>query len=65
MAQHTGAEMRDECIDADDDGEIGRLAKALGVTHVAIIDAVQKVGPRVADVRRHLDQGMAGAQSDG
>jgi copper homeostasis protein CutC len=64
MAQQTGADTRDERIDAENDEDIRRWANELGVTHVAIIDAVRKVGPRVADVRRQLDQAMAGGQAD-
>ena len=58
------AEADDERIDADDDDDIRRWAQTLGVENVAIIDAVNKVGPRVGDVRRHLDQGMAAGQAD-
>jgi hypothetical protein len=64
MAQQTAAETHDERIDVGNDDDIRRWAKALGVTNVAIIDAVAKVGPKVADVRRHLDQAMAGGQAD-
>jgi hypothetical protein len=64
MAQQSGTDTRDERIDADNDDDIRRWAKELGVTGVAIIDAVRKVGPRVADVRRQLDQAMAGGQAD-
>jgi hypothetical protein len=64
MAQQTGADTRDERIDAENDDDIRRWANELGVTNVAIIDAVRKVGPRVADVRRQLDQAMAGGQAD-
>ncbi|HEX2669975.1 MAG TPA: DUF3606 domain-containing protein [Polyangiaceae bacterium] len=51
-------------IDPASDDEIRWWAKELGVTNVAIFDAVEKVGPRVEDVRRHLDQMMAGSQAD-
>jgi hypothetical protein len=54
----------EQTIDAASDEEIRRWAKELGVTNVAILDAVAKVGPRVEDVRRHLDQAMAGGQAD-
>ena len=54
----------EQAIDAASDEEIRRWAKELGVTNVAILDAVAKVGPRVEDVRRHLDQAMAGGQAD-
>jgi hypothetical protein len=64
MAQQSGTDTRDERIDADNDDDIRRWAEALGVTNVAIIDAVRAAGPRVADVRRHLDQTMAGGQAD-
>jgi hypothetical protein len=65
MAQQTGIGTRDERIDADNDDDIRRWAKALGVTQVAIFDAVHKVGTRVEDVRRCLDQAVAGGQEDG
>jgi Protein of unknown function (DUF3606) len=55
---------REERIDAADDSEIRRWAKELGVTNVAVLDAVEKVGTSVRDVRRHLDQTMAGGQAD-
>jgi hypothetical protein len=64
MAQQSGTDTRDERIDADNDDDIRRWAQELGVSNVAIIDAVRKVGPRVADVRLHLDQTMAGGQAD-
>jgi hypothetical protein len=51
-------------IDAANDDEIRSWAKELGVTRVALFDALEKVGPLVADVRRHLDQAMAGGQAD-
>ena len=51
-------------IDISSDDEIRWWARELGVTNVAILDAVEKVGPLVADVRRHLDQLMAGGQAD-
>ncbi|HYC49217.1 MAG TPA: DUF3606 domain-containing protein [Burkholderiales bacterium] len=51
-------------IDIDDDASIRRWAKELGVTRVQIIDAVEKVGPRVEDVRRYLDQQIAAGQAD-
>ena len=52
-------------IDAGSDEEIRWWAKELGVTNVAILDAVEKVGPRVEDVRRHLDQAMSAGQTGG
>jgi hypothetical protein len=58
------AEADDERIDAQNDDDIRRWAKTLGVENVAIIDAVRKVGPRVGDVRRHLDSELTGAQAD-
>ena len=58
------AEADDARIDADNDDDIRRWAETLGVENVAIIDAVTKVGPRVGDVRRHLDQLLAGGQAD-
>jgi hypothetical protein len=51
-------------IDVDNDDEIRWWAKELGVSGVAILDAVEKVGPLVDDVRRHLDQALAGGQAD-
>ena len=51
-------------IDVASDDDIRWWAKALGVTNVAILDAVKKVGPKLDDVRRHLDQTMAGGQAD-
>ena len=54
-----------ERIDAKSDEDIRYWAKALGVTGVQIIDAVAKVGPNAEAVREHLDQAMAGRQSDG
>ena len=51
-------------IDSTNDEEIRWWAKELGVSGVAIVDAVDEVGPLVADVRRHLDQAMAGGQAD-
>ncbi|HEY0336128.1 MAG TPA: DUF3606 domain-containing protein [Burkholderiales bacterium] len=51
-------------IDLDNDDEIRWWAKELGVSGVAILDAVEKVGPLVDDVRRHLDQALAGGQAD-
>jgi hypothetical protein len=53
-----------ERVHAASDDEIRWWAKELGVTNVAILDAVEKVGPRVDDIRRHLDQAMAGGQAD-
>ena len=58
------AEVDSERIDTSDDEDIRRWAAELGVESVAIIDAVEKVGPNVGDVRRHLDQLMAGGQAD-
>jgi hypothetical protein len=52
-------------IDAASDEDIRWWAHELGVTNVALFDAVEKVGPVVDDVRRHLDQAMAGGQADG
>jgi hypothetical protein len=51
-------------IDIDNDDDIRRWAKELGVTGMALIDAVEKVGPAVDDVRRQLDQALAGGQAD-
>ena len=51
-------------IDAASDDEIRWWAKELGVTNVAIFDAVKKVGPKLEDVRRHLDQAMTSGQAD-
>ena len=51
-------------IDPTNDDEIRWWAKELGVTGVAIMDAVDEVGPLVTDVRRYLDQAMAGGQAD-
>lgn len=51
-------------IDAASDDEIRWWAHELGVTNVTLLDAIQQVGPLVADVRRHLDQLMAGGQAD-
>ena len=51
-------------IDADNDEDIRWWARELGVENVAIIDAVAKVGPAVDEVRRHLDQLLAGGQAD-
>ena len=62
-ARHHGTGPADR-IDSNNDDEIRRWAKELGVTGVAILDAIEHVGPRVADVRRHLDQAMAGGQAD-
>jgi hypothetical protein len=60
MAQ--GDEQR---IDAQNDDDIRRWAKELGVTDLRLLrEAVKKVGPRVGDVRRYLDQQMAGGQAD-
>ena len=53
-----------ERIDATRDDEIRWWAKELGVSNVAILDAVEKVGSSVREVRRHLDQAMAGGQAD-
>jgi hypothetical protein len=65
MAEAEGEGMRKaQHIDIDSDEDIRRWAKELGVTRVALIDAVEKVGPAVEDVRRQLDQAMAGGQSD-
>jgi predicted ArsR family transcriptional regulator len=58
------AEADNQRIDPNNDDDIRRWAKELGVENVAIIDAVKKVGTRVGDVRRHLDQLMAGGQAD-
>jgi hypothetical protein len=56
---------RDEAlIDIDSDEEIRGWANVLGVENVAVIDAVNKVGPKVDDVRHHLDQAMAAGQQD-
>ena len=55
----------DERIDAQSDDDIRRWAKELGVGDMKLLrEAVSKVGPRVGDVRRHLDQQMAGGQAD-
>jgi hypothetical protein len=55
----------DERIDAQSDDDIRRWAKELGVGDIKLLsEAVRKVGPRVGDVRRHLDQQMAGGQAD-
>jgi hypothetical protein len=51
-------------IDIDNDDDIRRWAKELGVTGMALIDAVEKVGPAVDDVRRQLDQALTGGQAD-
>ena len=58
------AEADDERIDANNDDDIRRWAKTLGVENVAIIDAVRKVGPKLGDVRRYFDERMAGGQAD-
>jgi hypothetical protein len=63
--QSLTARRNEETIDAASDDEIRWWAKELAVTNVAILDAIEKVGPRVEDVRRHLDQALAGGQSDG
>jgi hypothetical protein len=63
--QSLTAPRNEQTIDASSDEEIRRWARELGVTNVAILDAVEKVGPRVEDVRRHLDQALAGRQSGG
>ena len=55
----------DERIDVQNQDDVRRWAKELGVSDVKLIAAaVKKVGPRVGDVRRHLDQQMAGGQAD-
>jgi hypothetical protein len=53
-----------ERIDISNDEDIRWWAKELATTGVAIIDAVEKVGPKVSDVRQHFDQLMAGGQAD-
>ena len=62
--QGSGPRDRDR-IDPNSDDDIRYWAKELGTTHLAIIDAVQKAGTKVEDVRRHLDAAMAGGQSGG
>ena len=65
MTQDSFTSARDpNRIDADNDDEIRRWAKVLGVTGVALLDAVEKVGPLVEDVRRHLDQALAAGQAE-
>ena len=65
MTQDSDTSARDpNRIDAANDHEIRWWAKELGVTGVAILDAVEKVGPLVEDVRRHLDEALAGGQAD-
>ena len=54
----------DARIDAQNDGDIARWAKELGTEKLKIADAVKKVGPKVGDVRRYLDQQLAGGQAD-
>jgi predicted secreted protein len=65
MAEQSGADPKDgERIDISNDEDIGRWAKALATTGVKIIDAVEKVGPNVSDVRQHFNQQIAGGQAD-
>jgi hypothetical protein len=65
MAEQSGADPKDgERIDISNDEDIRRWAKALATTGVAIIDAVEKVGPNVSDVRQHFNQQIAGGQAD-
>lgn len=65
MAGESTSGPRDrERIDAQNDEDIRWWAKELGVTGVAILDAVTKVGPKVEDVRRQLDAAMTGGQAD-
>ena len=59
-----GSARENERIDPSSDDDIRRLAEELGVSSVAVLDAVNKVGPKVADIRQHLDQAMAGGQAD-
>ena len=56
---------KDERIDIGSDDAVRRWTKALAVTGVAILDAVEKVGPLERDVRRYLNDAMAGGQEDG
>lgn len=66
MSEHEFEGPRDRGrIDVGSDDEIRWWADQLGVTNVAIIDAVTAVGPRADDVRRHLDQAVAAEQADG
>ena len=66
MVESSFAGPRDSAlIDVSNDEEVRWWAKELAVSGVTIIDAVAKVGRRADDVRRHLDQALAGGQSDG
>jgi hypothetical protein len=58
---YIGAHERSRIDAANDDG-IRWWAKGLGFTRVALFDAVEKVGPSIADVRRHLDEALAGGR---
>ena len=58
------AEGDDARIDAQNESDIARWAKELGTDKLKIAHAVSKVGPKVGDVRRYLDQQMAGGQAD-
>ena len=65
MAEESSAGPKDrERIDISSDEDIRWWAKELATTGVAIMDAVEKVGPKVSDVRHHFDQLMAGDQAD-
>ena len=54
----------DERIDAGNEEDIRRWTKELDVESAVLRQAIQKVGNRAGDVRRHLDQQMAGGQAD-
>ena len=62
--QQTQVPRDPERIDSTSDDEVRWWAKELGVSNVALFDAVEKVGPSVREVRRYLDQAMAGGQAD-
>ncbi|MBZ8142604.1 DUF3606 domain-containing protein [Rubrivivax gelatinosus] len=60
MEPDTPAPAPDETIDTEDGEAVKRWADHFGITAAQIEEAVLAVGPRVADVQRHLlDQGAS------
>jgi hypothetical protein len=46
----------DQRINVDQEHEIGYWSEKLGVSRARLVEAVQKAGPMVTDVQRHLSR---------
>jgi hypothetical protein len=48
-----------DCIDASREEEVAYWSRALGVDEQKLRNAVKTVGPKIADVRRHIEEHQA------